>query len=51
MEAFKMESRTCEEEVPKAPYVEKFDDFDYIVEEVAKAPYNPMSLHLQEFDM
>ena len=33
-----------------APYVEKFDDFDHLVEDVSKAPYDPMSLHLQEFD-
>lgn len=45
-----MEPNACYEPVPSTPYVEKYDDFDGIVEEVSKASYDPLSLDLQEFD-
>ena len=30
---------------------EKFDDFDFLVEEVSKTPDSPLSQHLIEFDI
>lgn len=38
-------------QLPKnVPFVQKFDDFDYVVEQVSKAPFDPLSLDLKEFD-
>ena len=48
---YQLDPKGCTPMPKKVPYEEKFDDFDHIVEEVSKAPFDPLSLDLKEFDL
>ena len=50
LEEFNMDPKSCCQQASTTPYIEKFDDFDSIVEEVSNAADDPLSLDLHEFD-